>query len=284
MHVARGPVIGPMWPDLAAVTDLGAHLVITHPTALHPTPHPKHPASRAWWCAPRSPPPPSPSRSRRCRTSSPTGPGKRWRAASAPPRGSRPLVRLPAGFVEVPALCVAVVSAAGRRNTHPVPPAPSINKSASRATTGVYAGLRAAGKKADLSLVVADQPAAAAGVFTLNVMCAAPVTYCKDVLAKKGAVKAVGGGRGRRRLDQLGRQRLAAGDALAIRLQGDSKLLQQEIPAETSSRIHTPGADQRRPGQRGHRRPGVRRRRRVRHHAGQGAGRHQRRRPRHVDG
>lgn len=55
----------------------------------------------------------------------------------------------------------------------------------------MYAGLRAAGKKADLSLVVADQPAAAAGVFTLNVMCAAPVTYCKDVLAKKGAVKAV---------------------------------------------------------------------------------------------
>lgn len=57
--------------------------------------------------------------------------------------------------------------------------------------TGVYAGLRAAGKKADLSLVVADKPAAAAGVFTLNVMCAAPVTYCKDVLAKKGEVTAV---------------------------------------------------------------------------------------------
>lgn len=57
--------------------------------------------------------------------------------------------------------------------------------------TGVYAGLRAAGKKADLSLVVADAPAAAAGVFTTNVMCAAPVTYCKDVLARKTTVKAV---------------------------------------------------------------------------------------------
>jgi glutamate N-acetyltransferase/amino-acid N-acetyltransferase len=57
--------------------------------------------------------------------------------------------------------------------------------------TGAYAGLRAAGKKADLSLVVADAPAAAAGVFTLNVMCAAPVTYCKDVLAKKGTIRAV---------------------------------------------------------------------------------------------
>jgi len=57
--------------------------------------------------------------------------------------------------------------------------------------TGVYAGLRAAGKKADLSLVVADKPATAAGVFTLNVMCAAPVTYCKDVLNKKSEVTAV---------------------------------------------------------------------------------------------
>jgi glutamate N-acetyltransferase/amino-acid N-acetyltransferase len=57
----------------------------------------------------------------------------------------------------------------------------------------VYAGLRAAGKKADLSLVVADEPATAAGVFTLNVMCAAPVTYCKDVLAKRDSVKAVRG-------------------------------------------------------------------------------------------
>ena len=66
------------------------------------------------------------------------------------------------------------------------------------ALIGHDTGSLEAGKKADLSLVVADEPAAAAGVFTLNVMCAAPVTYCKDVLAKKGAVKAVraaGGGR-----------------------------------------------------------------------------------------
>jgi glutamate N-acetyltransferase/amino-acid N-acetyltransferase len=42
--------------------------------------------------------------------------------------------------------------------------------------------------------VVADAPAAAAGVFTTNVMCAAPVTYCKDVLARKTTVKAVGTG------------------------------------------------------------------------------------------
>jgi N-acetylglutamate synthase/N-acetylornithine aminotransferase len=58
-------------------------------------------------------------------------------------------------------------------------------------TAGVYASLRAAGKKADLSLVVADEPAVAGGVFTKNVMCAAPVLYCKDVLARQPKVKAV---------------------------------------------------------------------------------------------
>jgi glutamate N-acetyltransferase/amino-acid N-acetyltransferase len=57
----------------------------------------------------------------------------------------------------------------------------------------VYAALRAAGKKADLSLIVADEPAVAGGCFTKNVMCAAPVLYCKDVLARKKKIKAVRG-------------------------------------------------------------------------------------------
>jgi hypothetical protein len=69
---------------------------------------------------------------------------------------------------------------------------------------GVYGGLRAAGKKADLSLVVADAPAAAAGTFTLNVMCAAPVLYCKDVLAKQQTVRAV--------LTNAGQANAATGD------------------------------------------------------------------------
>lgn len=41
-------------------------------------------------------------------------------------------------------------------------------------------------------------------MFTLNVMCAAPVTYCKDVLAKKDAVKAV---------SSAGDQQIAGGGA-----------------------------------------------------------------------
>jgi hypothetical protein len=56
---------------------------------------------------------------------------------------------------------------------------------------GMYAGLRASGNKADLSLLVADTPAVAAGVFTTNIMCAAPVQYDREVLAGSDTVKAV---------------------------------------------------------------------------------------------
>lgn len=52
-------------------------------------------------------------------------------------------------------------------------------------------GLRASGPKADLALVVADGEAAAAGVFTTNIVCAAPVTFCRTVLAKRETVRAV---------------------------------------------------------------------------------------------
>ena len=58
-------------------------------------------------------------------------------------------------------------------------------------SAGMAGGLRAAGPKADIALVASDEPCVAAGVFTLNIMCAAPVTYCKQVLAKGQPVKAV---------------------------------------------------------------------------------------------
>jgi len=57
--------------------------------------------------------------------------------------------------------------------------------------TGAYGGLRASGKKADLALVVCDTDAVVGGTFTLNVMCAAPVLYCKDVLSRKKTTRAV---------------------------------------------------------------------------------------------
>lgn len=57
--------------------------------------------------------------------------------------------------------------------------------------TGMYAGMRSAAK-GDVALVVCDEGAVAAGTFTQNVVCAAPVTVCKDVLSRNsGAIKAV---------------------------------------------------------------------------------------------
>jgi glutamate N-acetyltransferase / amino-acid N-acetyltransferase len=59
---------------------------------------------------------------------------------------------------------------------------------------GMAGGLRASGPKADLALVAVDPslpPAAAAGVFTKNVMCAAPVTFCRRALASTPTARAV---------------------------------------------------------------------------------------------
>ena len=55
----------------------------------------------------------------------------------------------------------------------------------------MHAGMRAKGPKADLALITADGDAVAAGVFTTNVMAAAPVTYCREVLARTDTVRAV---------------------------------------------------------------------------------------------
>ena len=55
----------------------------------------------------------------------------------------------------------------------------------------MHGGLRAATKKADLALIVADGEAASAGAFTTNVLCAAPVTFCKQVLEAKQTARAV---------------------------------------------------------------------------------------------
>ncbi len=60
---------------------------------------------------------------------------------------------------------------------------------------GLAAGLRAAGPKADFAMVVAEGGAVAAGVFTTNVMCAAPVTFCRQVLEKSETARAVGSAR-----------------------------------------------------------------------------------------
>jgi len=67
----------------------------------------------------------------------------------------------------------------------------SINAPKGFKSSGMYGGLRAKGVKADLALVVADEPAVTAGAFTTNMMCAAPVTYCKEVLERTSMTRAV---------------------------------------------------------------------------------------------
>lgn len=47
---------------------------------------------------------------------------------------------------------------------------------------GVHSGLRPDPDRRDLALVVSDQPASAAGVFTQNRVCAAPVQVCRERL------------------------------------------------------------------------------------------------------
>lgn len=49
---------------------------------------------------------------------------------------------------------------------------------------GVHAGFKADPDRLDLALVLADEPCAAAAVFTRNVFCAAPVQVCKEHLSE----------------------------------------------------------------------------------------------------
>src|SRR4051794_355293 len=48
--------------------------------------------------------------------------------------------------------------------------------------SGVHTGLRPDPDRLDLALVVSDRPARAAGVFTQNRVCAAPVQVCRERL------------------------------------------------------------------------------------------------------
>ena len=53
--------------------------------------------------------------------------------------------------------------------------------------SGVHCDVRETGNpRLDLALFVADTPCSAAGVFTLNDVCAAPVHLCKEILDKSG--------------------------------------------------------------------------------------------------
>jgi glutamate N-acetyltransferase/amino-acid N-acetyltransferase len=70
---------------------------------------------------------------------------------------------------------------------------------------GVYSGVKSDPKKLDLALIVSDRPAAAAGVFTQNLVVAAPVKLCqartpsasiRAVVANSGCANACTGAQG----------------------------------------------------------------------------------------
>lgn len=58
--------------------------------------------------------------------------------------------------------------------------------------SGIHAGFRRNTSKRDLALVVADEACAAAGVFTQNVFCAAPVRFTKTQLAASSGSQSYG--------------------------------------------------------------------------------------------
>ena len=90
---------------------------------------------------------------------------------------------------------------------------------------GVHSGLRPDPDRLDLALVVSDAPAAAAGVFTQNRVCAAPVRVCRERLPSaeaRGFVVCSGNANactGQRGLDDARRMTAVAAEALGCRPQ-----------------------------------------------------------------
>jgi len=85
---------------------------------------------------------------------------------------------------------------------------------------GVHSGIRPDPNRLDLALVVSDRPAAAAGVFTQNRVCAAPVQVCRERLpteAARGIVICSGNANactGQRGLDDARRMTAVAAEAV----------------------------------------------------------------------
>src|SRR5438876_7914994 len=88
---------------------------------------------------------------------------------------------------------------------------------------GVHCGIRPDPNRLDLALVVSDTPAAAAGFFTQNRVCAAPVKVCRERLPARdarGVVICSGNANactGQRGLDDARRMTAVAAQALNCR-------------------------------------------------------------------
>jgi glutamate N-acetyltransferase/amino-acid N-acetyltransferase len=90
-------------------------------------------------------------------------------------------------------------------------------------SAGVHSGLRPDPDRRDLALVISDVPAAAAGVFTQNRVCAAPVHVCRERLPAadaRGVVICSGNANactGQRGLDDARRMTAVAAECVGCR-------------------------------------------------------------------
>jgi glutamate N-acetyltransferase/amino-acid N-acetyltransferase len=105
---------------------------------------------------------------------------------------------------------------------HPIPPVPRGFRLA-----GVRAGIKRDASREDVTLVASDLPATAAGVYTTNLVVAAPVAYDKaltpgrgfrGIVVNSGNANACTGARG---LDDARAMAAAAGRALGVAAAGD---------------------------------------------------------------
>jgi glutamate N-acetyltransferase/amino-acid N-acetyltransferase len=126
---------------------------------------------------------------------------------------------------------------------------------------GVHAGVRPEGRRKDLALVVSDRPAAAAGVFTQNRICAAPVQVSRarvpservrGIIICSGNANACTGEQGladaREMTDLLGQELMAGADQVLVASTGiigrplPMTALRAGVPKAFAELAATPGA------------------------------------------
>jgi len=107
---------------------------------------------------------------------------------------------------------------------------------------GLWAGLRSTGQRPDLALFYCDTPCVVGGAFTKNVMQAAPITYCKEIMAKKDTARCVliNAGQANAATGQLGwEDAVASTEALAPLLGIDTDDILIESTGVIGQRIKT---------------------------------------------
>ena len=110
-------------------------------------------------------------------------------------------------------------------------PAGGVTSAAGFTAAGVHAGFRKNPERLDMALIAADEPVAAAGVFTTNRFCAAPVTVSRSHLLATGA-GAVAAGRARAFVINSGNANAATGEPGIAAARETAQIASQVIGCE----------------------------------------------------